>query len=133
MNMKIKVWSILGLLAIVFLVGTSNVALAEGTKEMVPTSTSNNVQLQINRSNLGGFASTFAGWTASSVNDRLYIHINDYTTEKIYLGFKESVSGSVYYRIKRPDGTVVVGPTQIPSSGAGYISSWSKQILAQAI
>jgi LruC domain-containing protein len=126
MKTQIKFWTVLGLLTFALFGVKPNVARAEGTKEMVPTSGSNNVQLQVNRSNQGGFASTFAGWTATSVNDRLYIHINDYTTEKIYLGFKEATSGSVYYRIKRPDGTVVVGPTQIPSSGTGAITSWSQ-------
>ncbi|MCF8428181.1 MAG: tandem-95 repeat protein, partial [Bacteroidia bacterium] len=99
----------------------------EGTKEMTPTSTANNVDLQINRSSTGGFASTFAGWTATTTEDRLYIHINDYSTEKIYLGFqKKTSSQNVYYRIKRPDGTVVLGPTAIPTSGNGYISTWNQ-------
>ena len=100
---------------------------AEGTKEMTPSSSVNNVELQINRSATGGFASTFAGWTATSQNDRLFIHIKDYTTEKIYVGFQKSSSNqTVYYRIKRPDGTVVAGPTLIPTSGNGFISSWSQ-------
>ena len=99
---------------------------AEGTKEMTPTSTANNVDLQINRSSQGGFASTFAGWTATSVNDRLFIHIRDFTTERILVGFQKATSGSVFYRIKRPDGTVVAGPTAIPNSGNGFIDTWSQ-------
>jgi hypothetical protein len=100
---------------------------AEGTKEMTPTSSVNNVELQINRSASGGFASTFAGWTATSVNDRLFIHIRDFTTERILVGFQKATSNqSVFYRIKRPDGTVVAGPTAIPNSGNGFIDTWSQ-------
>jgi hypothetical protein len=100
---------------------------AEGTKEMTPTSSVNNVELQINRSSQGGFASTFAGWTATSVNDRLFINVRDFSTEKIYVGFKkESSTQNVFYRIKRPDGTVVAGPTAIPNSGNGFIDTWSE-------
>lgn len=112
---------------LIWILGFSSAVLAEGTKEMTPTSSVNNVELQINRSSQGGFASTFAGWTATSENDRLFIHINDYTTERIFVGFqKANSSQNVFYRIKRPDGTVVAGPTAIPTSGNGYISSWSE-------
>jgi LruC domain-containing protein len=115
------------LLIITCIISVIGSARAEGTKEMSPTSSVNNVELQINRSSQGGFASTFAGWTATSVNDRLFIHIRDFSTEKIYVGFKKVTSSqSVFYRIKRPDGTVIAGPTAIPNSGNGFINSWSE-------
>lgn len=109
--------------------GVSFSAFAEGTKQTTPynATTGAEIQLQINRTATGGAASLFAGWTATSVNDRMYIRINDYTTEKVYLGFrKETSSQDVRFRIKRPDGTVVYGPTAIPTSGAGYIDTWAQ-------
>ena len=105
---------------------------AEGTKQTTPynASTAQTVLLQINRTTDGGDSSRFAGWNATSVFDRLYFTISDYTTEKVYLGFKKNsaTSQDVYFRIKRPDGTIVFTGIAPPSSvgGAGWISTWSQ-------
>jgi len=125
------------LLVIPFLFVFFLAAFSEGTKQVTPANPAGplpNIQLQINRSSTGGFPSVFAGWTATSSYDRLYFHIKDYINEKVYLGFREAQSGSVYFRIKRPDGTVVY-PTPgsnngklIPSSGAGYIGTWAQAV-----
>lgn len=112
-------------LGILFL-GSSQL-LAEGTKEVTPTNTANNVQLQVNRSSTGGFASKFAGWQATDSTDRLFIRINNHSNENVYLGFKENSSNTdVYFRIKNSAGTIVYAATSIPSSGTGNIGSWSQ-------
>jgi hypothetical protein len=120
------------LLILFFLFGFFLTAFTEGTKQTTPSSPGTsppNIQLQINRSSTGGFASTFAGWTATSIYDHLYFHISDYTTEKVYFGFQKGTSGQdVQYRIKRPDGTIVAGPTAIPTSGTGFISTWAQAV-----
>ena len=102
---------------------------AEGTKEIRPDSV-NYGNLQINDNQR-----PFALETNTNPYNRLYIHIKDYTKEKIYLGFKHIQVGSETgtFRIVNPSGTVVYPTTSpfrksIPSSGSGYIKWYSQAI-----
>lgn len=96
---------------------------AEGSKQLRPSSTDFGY-IQINDK-----ARTFATYTAAE-DERLYIHVKS-VSEKIYFGFGKITDGTtqktdVYYRIKDPNGNVVLGPTKIPSSGTGFITSYAK-------
>lgn len=66
------------------------------------------------------------GTVEANASERFYIHIDDPVNEKIYLGFNIGYQAGVskYFRVKAPDGTVVYSYSSIPTSGAGYISSY---------
>ncbi len=96
---------------------------AEGSKQLRPSS-SDFGYIQINDK-----ARTFATYSAAA-DERMYIHVKS-VSEKIYFGFGRITDGSaqktdVYFRIKDPNGNIVMGPTKIPSTGTGYISSYAK-------
>ena len=118
--------------AIILLFGEA--VLAEGTKQLMPTDTSN-----------GWFYirkdwSDFALYNAGE-NYRLYIHIED-TSEVIYYGFgiaktkSVSIGGSsitssyddVVYRIKDPDGNIVVAESSTPEVSPGYIDTYAEAV-----
>jgi hypothetical protein len=86
----------------------------EGTKQVAPSS-SDVVALCVNNSTYGDFARF-----NSSDFERLYIRIQNPSVDRIYLGFSRSSSTpgatpgtTAYFRIRKPDGTVVYGPTII--------------------
>ncbi|GAL83868.1 hypothetical protein MYP_1096 [Sporocytophaga myxococcoides] len=58
--------------------------------------------------------------------NRLNIHICK-AGEVIYFGFNQP-DEDVYFRLKSPDGSVVIGPTLLPSSGAGFITNFSQAV-----
>ncbi|MGC8864816.1 MAG: immunoglobulin domain-containing protein [Bacteroidales bacterium] len=111
-----------GLLAFV-----STHLFAEGTKQIMPTSGSNG-ELQLMPS-----FSQFALYDCPA-DDRLYIHIKT-VGEKICFGFGErrdnngNVISDVQYRLRRPDGTIVMGPASLPTSGAGWISTYDQAVI----
>lgn len=76
-------------------------------------------------------ARTFATYVATN-DERLNINVKS-VSEKIYFGFGKITDGStqktdVYFRIKDPNGNIVMGPTKIPSTGNGFISSYAKGV-----
>lgn len=95
---------------------------AEGTKQLRPAS-SDYGYLQIN-----DVGRPFALTTNTDSLHRLYIHIEN-TSEKIYFGFKphstNSTLGQGKFRIKNPTGTIVYALTNVPTSGTGYISTYT--------
>lgn len=98
-------------------------AFSEGSKQLRPAS-SDFGYIQINDK-----ARTFATYVADD-DERMYIHIKS-KSEKIYFGFGKITDGTtqktdVWYRIKDPNGNTVMGPTKIPSTGTGYISTYAK-------
>ena len=99
-------------------------SFAEGTKQLMPSNTGN-CYVQFNES-IGG-QRYFAMSTNTDTLHRLYIHIAN-AGEIIHVGFKKlaSSSGDAQFRIKDPDGNVVYGFTAIPTSGSGYISTFSE-------
>ncbi len=119
---------------IILIVIGSPIVKAEGTKEFRPDSTEYG-DMQIN-----DMGRPFALESNTDPFHRLYIHISDYTHEKIYLGFNHVQSGSetATFRIVNPSGTVVYPTTSpyrktIPSSGSGYIKWYSKAIAGPII
>lgn len=98
-------------------------SFSEGSKQLRPISTDFGY-IQINDK-----ARTFATYVAAS-DERMYIHVKS-KAEKIYFGFGKITDGSaqqtdVWYRIKDPNGNIVMGPTKIPSTGTGFISTYAK-------
>lgn len=104
-----------------------NSSYAEGTKQIMPTSGSYG-ELQLMPS-----FSSFAMYDCP-VDDRLCIHIKT-VGEKICFGFGErrdnngAVISNVEYRLRRPDGTIVMGPATLPTSGAGWISTYDQAVI----
>ncbi|WP_028981327.1 T9SS C-terminal target domain-containing protein [Sporocytophaga myxococcoides] len=93
--------------------------VAEGTKELMPKSTDHGVVQIFDRSRL------FMTYDAPKEN-RLNIHICK-AGEVIYFGFNQP-DEDVYFKLKSPDGTVVMGPTLIPASGAGFIANYNQAV-----
>lgn len=113
---------------------SSETTMAEGTKQFRPDS-ANFGNLQIN-----DMGRPFALESNTNPFNRLYVHIKDYTHEKIYLGFNHVQTGSetATFRIVNPSGTVVYPTTSpyrkaIPSSGSGYIKWYSKAVAGPII
>lgn len=109
-------------------------AVAEGTKTVSPTSNNLTSLVIIPYRNSGSFLNC-------NEDNRIYFRIKDHTVENFYFGFdwrqysNGVTSGSipnltdVYYRIRRPDGSVIVGPTLWnPSNSIGKINSYAQAI-----
>ncbi|MBU0486946.1 MAG: gliding motility-associated C-terminal domain-containing protein [Bacteroidetes bacterium] len=105
----------------------SATVMAEGTKQIMPTSTSWG-RLEV----YPGF-SPFASYNCP-VDHRLNIHVNS-TTEKIYFGFGRilyydlSQVTTTTFRIRDPNGNIVMGPLSIPTSGAGFIQNHAQAVI----
>lgn len=101
---------------------------AEGTKQIMPSPTSHGRVIVYPEFN--DFA--IVGGNADC---RLNIRVNN-TSETIYLGFglvfdgSENLINDVCFQVVAPNGTVVYGNTYtpVPTSGAGYIASYSQAI-----
>ena len=96
-------------------------AMAEGIPELKPFN--DNVRLLINRtSDSGGERTNFAGWGNTDPFSRLYINIQDPTSEYIYIGlglsdFNPNINvdnnpdydgSAIRYRLYAPNGVLVV-------------------------
>lgn len=115
------------IITIVAIVFCSFWASAEGTKQLTPNNTGN-CYVQFNE-RIGG-QRYFAMTTNTDTLNRLYIHIAT-AGEIINFGFKKLVAanptgGDARFRIINPSGTVVYAFTNIPTSGAGYISTFDQ-------
>jgi hypothetical protein len=111
------------LLEITLLLYLSNTVLAEGCRELMAGSCSNICYIVIWDNNVS--TSDFATYNCP-VADRLNIRVK--SGDKIYFGYYDS-NGDVYYQLKNPNGTVVMGPTLVKSTSAsGWISSCAKAI-----
>ncbi|HMT30053.1 MAG TPA: SprB repeat-containing protein, partial [Bacteroidia bacterium] len=98
----------------------------EGSPQFKPDTTKTTYLMILNNQTTYG---TFAGYSATDTN-RLYIRINNASTERIYFGIGQRTSGtSWYFRVKDPNGNIVYGPTLVPTSGTGFIS-YHKQAIA---
>ncbi len=112
---------------ILFLIFSSHQLFAEGTKQLRPLSTDfGYMQVYDN-------ARTFATYNCIEA-ERLNIHISS-NKEKIFFGFGTiwdtdgaTVKTDLYYRIKNPSGVVVYSARLTPSSGTGYISTYTKAV-----
>src|SRR5882757_7021467 len=109
---------------------------AEGTKQVMPNAT-NGTGLIVSTTTtfpLGNVGS----YLGAPVDDRIYIHIKDFTTEMLYYGFNwEPLSpagtpstgtySNIYMNIYNPAGTLVT-TVHLPNSGNGFISSYINAI-----
>ncbi len=108
------------------------IALPEGTKQIL-LSDAGHGKIQIMPS-FNSFAYYDGGGNSAPDEYRLYIHIGS-TSEIIYYGFGDpladdnTIINSVEYRIKDPSGNVVVGPSPVPLSGAGHISTFDQAVI----
>jgi uncharacterized protein (TIGR02145 family) len=107
-------------------------ASAEGTKQILP-SDADHGKLQIQPGLMGDFAWYDASGNSGPVDERLCIHIEN-IGEIIYYGLGDAMDyggnivTDVTYRIKDPSGVIVVGPSPVPASGAGYIPTFNEAV-----
>jgi hypothetical protein len=124
-------YTIQKILASLFMVSFFITASAEGTKQIMPDSTS--------RGNLEIYdmKRPFAAYYNTDPLNRLYIHISN-ASEKIYIGLRHITNSgnnsTTTFRIKDPSGSVVYGDQTIPTSaGTGYISYYSQAVAGPKI
>lgn len=109
-------------------------AIAEGTKTISPTASNLTSLVIIPYRNSGSYLNC-------NEDNRIYFRIKDHTVENFYFGFdwrqyrNGVTSGTisnltdVYYRIRRPDGSVIVGPTLWnPNNNAGKINTYAQAL-----
>jgi gliding motility-associated-like protein len=96
-------------------------AFAEGTKELQPDSTVPSAWIQIWDNNDPGRQT---GTFNCDPLFRLNIRVCN-VGEVINFGLNQT-DGDVYFRLRAPNGTVLMGPTKVPASGAGYIKYWNQ-------
>ncbi|MBI4645578.1 MAG: gliding motility-associated C-terminal domain-containing protein [Bacteroidia bacterium] len=107
------------------------IATAEGTKELMPASTSyGRVEIYPN-------FSPFATYSCSP-DYRLNISICN-IGEQIYFGFGNTFDASqieyndVSFRLVAPNGNIVLGPLLTPSSGNGHISTYNQAVAGPSV
>ena len=122
-------WSFVFLM--LFSIYGTNKTMAEGTNEIMPYDTC------LSRLNLEPSFSGFAMYGCLP-KERLNIRIAN-IGEKIYYGFGNIYDGNqdpqfdLYYRIKDPNGNIVVNQAFIPTSSNGFISSYNEAINGPSI
>ena len=99
-----------------------NPVKAEGTKELFANNCSNHGSLVIWQSS--DINQKFASW-ACPAEYRLNIRVN--SGEIIYFGFNLD-DDDLYYRLRNPNGTIVIPSTKISSSSAGWISDCTEAL-----
>lgn len=111
-------------LALMLLISGNRKAIAEGTNPVSPNS--NNISALLIAYDIGSGSFKDCG-----EDNRVYFDIKDYTTEKLYFGFdwrQYTASGgnaprlkNLYYRIRRPNGTVALTALWNPANkGIGW-------------
>jgi hypothetical protein len=115
-------------------------AQAEGTRTVMPTST-NGTGLVVSTTTsfpLGNVGS----YLGAPDDQKVYIHIKDFTTETLYYGFNwEALSPSssgvsytdVYMRIFDPTGAQVGPNILLPTTGNGYITKYSDAFIGPSL
>ena len=111
------------LLFLIISIFSCAVSFAEGTKELRPTSADFGFLQIYDRGRV------FATYNAPAVN-RLNIHICT-AGEKIFFGFNQP-DNDVYFRLKDPSGNIVIAAQAIPTSGAGFISTYNQAVAGPA-
>lgn len=110
-----------------FMLSIMNKTFAEGTKQLEP-GTNGVTKLQAG-SDRGFNIATYT----SPAEKRYYIHIEDPSEEIVYFGFGRTFDGSgskpTYFRIKDPNGNIVVAETLVPTAGQGYIATKDQAVL----
>jgi len=116
-------------LVLMFLLLIIKPTFGEGTKQLEPTdpaSTPNRRTRLIFDQTVSQHRTPFATINCAE-RYRLNIYISNPATEKIYFGLNDG-DETIFYQIKDPDGLIVSGfpLTQIPTTGPGYIPTWSQ-------
>lgn len=112
-----------------FLLIYNSMVFGEGTKQFMPTSADNGC------TQFNDVSRPFALMSNTDSLQRLYFHIKS-ITEKVYFGFAKHASSSAtsgQFRIKNPSGTVVYAATTLPTSGAGFISTYGQAVAGPKI
>lgn len=106
--------------------------MSEGTKQILIVDGGHG-KIQV-KSSFNQFAWYYSNGSSGNSEYRLNIHISE-IGEKIYYGFgdplnyNDQIITNVQYRIKDPSGaTIVVGPSALPLSGTGYISTFAQAV-----
>ena len=127
-------------ISFIFCIFSFHNTYAEGTKELAPNGnitiqgnlTNDIAALWIDRDEFNNFAS----YTNPDTNSRLYIHIEDPSTECVYLGFSAAHPNftgmnpplvTFEFRIKDPAGNVVYGPIVVNPADAN-INTWQEAV-----
>jgi hypothetical protein len=110
--------------------------LAEGTKQVMPNA--NNGTGLIVSTTAAFPLGNVGSYLNAPIDDRIFIHIKDFTAEKLYYGFNwETLSpvtpivtySDVYMNLIDPTGAPVPGsPFLLPTAGNGFISSYLNAI-----
>ncbi len=120
-------------LLISFLLFLQFESLAEGTKEIMPaTGSPNRICLQKNYSNFAHFGahkSYRLHITINSIGEKIYFGVGQTLTPQIFLFFTlYSSANDVSFRLMKPDSTVAISSTLLPTSGSGFIDSYAKAV-----
>ncbi|WP_343630922.1 Ig-like domain-containing protein [Fluviicola sp.] len=110
---------------VVFLSGN---ALADGTRQASPTNSADGASLLIAPD------LSYGSYMGCANDNRIRFTILNAATENLYFGFQtrnynttaSTTLNTAYYRIYNAAGTQVAGPTLIPTSGAGFISTYAQ-------
>lgn len=120
------------LLLFLLLLGSQGFVFAEGTKQILLVDGGHG-KVQVMQS-FSSFAWYDNAGNSAPVDYRLHIHIQN-IGEVIYYGFGDMLDNNdipfgiaVNYRIKDPAGNIVVGPTPVPVSGTGHISTFAEAV-----
>ncbi|MEY5046828.1 MAG: hypothetical protein RLZZ175_187 [Bacteroidota bacterium] len=98
---------------------------AEGTKEIRPLATDSGC-IAFYDYNLNGYGTAFARYNCPN-NLRLNFRICN-IGEKVFFGLAKDANAVISFRIKAPDGSIVVPAQTVPTTGAGYIASHAQAI-----
>jgi uncharacterized protein (TIGR02145 family) len=108
---------------------------SEGTKQIL-LSDAGHGKIEV-MPGFNNFAWYTSSGTSATAEYRLHITVAN-IGETIYYGFGDPlnnldlVMNDVNYRIKDPSGTIVVGPTSVPLSGAGHIATFAQAVAGPA-
>jgi len=97
---------------------------SEGTKQIMPAAGgAEKIHITVPQSQQNGFA-----WLNCPDDNRLKIHIKE-IGEIFYFGFQKTQTGSRQFQIRDPNGTVVLGPQNMPGTGEdGYIDTYDEAV-----
>ena len=108
---------------LIFFLCCSNLGFSEGTAQIMPTNTGyEKIEASSPSSTLVGFA-----YYSCPPENRLNIHVKE-VGEVIYYGFNKNDAQARQFRIRDPNGLIVVDVTNIPTAGTGFIDAYGKAV-----
>ena len=117
---------IYSLLLILFIASS---VFGEGTKELTPKGGETATRVQVGTDRVSNFATY-----TSTPDKRMYIHIEDFNNEKIFLGFGKYYDNDynekpLYYRLKDPAGNIVIPGQRVPVKDSGHIKTHKEAVI----